>query len=328
MTYQLADATKYAIVVSSTDYENAWVTYRRGAAYPGGALYYYDGSWIYGTYDANFKIHLDDDEGSPVTYENYQGQTGYTSYQHKSAMTFTTTSAHKMDAISLRWTRWSKDLPSDELTIEIQATTDGKPNGTVLMTATIPFNDMPTSAPTWHYIELEAVAVYDYPLSPVLFPAQHKGTPLRKKCIHFEESMSDICLNMNNNTKVIREYLQLTYGDTTYPESSNLRDVLPSQQLVKLMNKDLTEEDFKAIINNFMTNISSMFTLINENNRLVKTWLDDYEPDEEGHDFTDVKMKPIILDKDLSKTINSLFEGITDNVTILNMNLEVLKERF
>ena len=41
-----------------------------------------------------------------------------------------------------------------------------------------------------------------------------------------------------------------------------------------------------------------MFTLINENNRLVKTWLDDYEPDEEGHDFTDVKMKPITIDVD------------------------------
>ena len=174
----------------------------------------------------------------------------------------------------------------------------------------------------------EITVTYDYPLSPILFPAQHKGTPLRKKCIHFEESVSDICLNMNNNTKVIRGYLKLTHGDTKYNESSNLRDVLPSQQLVKLMNKDLAEEDFKAIINNFITNVSSMFTLINENNVLVKTWLDDYKPDEEGHDFTDVKMKPIIIGKDLSKTMDALFEGMEDNVTILNMNLEVLKERF
>lgn len=178
-----------------------------------------------------------------------------------------------------------------------------------------------------------AAPVYDYPLAPIMFPAQHKGTSLREKCINFEESMSDVCLNMNNNVKVIREYLQLTYGDTTYPESSNLRDVLPSQQLVKLSNKDLKTEDFNAIINNFITNISSMFTLINENNTLVKTWLDDYEPNEEGHDFTDVKMKPIIIDKDidedkLSKIMDSLFEAIEDNVTILNMNLEVLKERF
>ena len=175
----------------------------------------------------------------------------------------------------------------------------------------------------------EIIVTYDYPLSPILFPAQSKGTPLRMKCKHFEESMSDICLNMNNNTKVIREYLQLTYGDTTYPESSNFRDVLPSQQLVKLSNKDLKTEDYNAIINNFITNMQSMFTLINNNNNtLVKTWLDDYEPDEEAHEFTDVKMKPIIIGEDLSKAMDDLFEGMEDNVLILNNNIEVMKERF
>jgi len=177
------------------------------------------------------------------------------------------------------------------------------------------------------------VAVYDYPIAPILFPAQPKGTPLRLKCRHFEESMSDMCLNVNHNVDVTREYLQLTYGDTTYPESSNLRYVLPSQQLVKLSNKDLTTEDFNAIINNFITNITSMFLLINENNNIIKQWLDDYEPNEEGHDFTDVVMKPITIDKDmdeeeLSKVMDSLFEAIEDNVIILNSNMELLKERF
>ena len=173
-----------------------------------------------------------------------------------------------------------------------------------------------------------APPAYDYPLAPVVFPAKLSMPTLREKCRNFEESMSDVCLVVNHNTVVTRRYLQETYGDTTYPESSNLRFVLPSQQLVKLLNKDLTTKDYNAIINNFVTNISSMFTLINENNTLVKTWLDDYMPDEEGHEFTDVKMRPIVIGEDLSKTMDALFEGIIDNVTILNMNLEVLKERF
>lgn len=175
-------------------------------------------------------------------------------------------------------------------------------------------------------------AAYDYPLAPVVFPTQLKKgiDTLKQKCVNFEESMSDVCLVFNHNVNVTREYLQLTYGDTTYPESSNLRYVLPSQQLVKLSNEEV---DYYAIINNFITNISSMFTLINENNMLVKTWLDDYMPDEEGHDFTDVKMLPIVIDKDmneeqLSKVMDSLFEAIEDNVITLNDNLEILKERF
>ena len=173
-----------------------------------------------------------------------------------------------------------------------------------------------------------AVTVYDYPLAPIVFPAQHKGTPLRMKCMHFEESMSDVCINVNHNVDVTKTYLQLVYGDTTYPESSNFRHVLPSQQLVKLCNKDLTDEDLKAIINNFITNVSGMFTLINENNRLVKGWLDDYAPTEDEHNFADVKMLPITIGKDLDKTMDELFECIEDNVITLNSNLELLKERF
>ena len=174
----------------------------------------------------------------------------------------------------------------------------------------------------------EVVEEYDYPLAPVVFPAKKRGTTLKMDCINFEESMSDVCLVVNHNTRVTREYLQTTYVGTTYSESSNLRFILPSQQLVKLSSKDLTAKDFDAIINNFISNILDMFILINQNNTLVKQWLDDYAPEEEGHDFTDVKMRPIIVGKDLSKTMDELFKGIIDNVTILNDNLEVLKERF
>ena len=172
------------------------------------------------------------------------------------------------------------------------------------------------------WIELQ---VYDYPVVPVLFPAHIKGSTLKQKCRHFEESMTDICLAVNHNTTITRRYLQETYGDTIHPESSNFRYILPSQQLVKLLKKDA---NYKEIINNFITNISSMFTFINDNNTLVKAWLDDYMPDEIGHEFTDVKMRPIIVGEDLSKTMNELFKGIEDNVTILNANLGVLIERF
>ena len=172
---------------------------------------------------------------------------------------------------------------------------------------------------------VDLAVVGDYPLAPVMFPAHARGSTLKQKCRHFEESMSDVCLVFNHNVNVTRRYLQETYGDTTYPEDSNLRYVLPSQQLVKLLKDGA---NYKEIINNFITNISSMFTLINDNNTLVKTWLDDYEPDEAGHEFTDVKMKPIIIGDDLSKAMDDLFEGIEDNITILNANLEVLKERF
>jgi hypothetical protein len=137
--------------------------------------------------------------------------------------------------------------------------------------------------------------------------------------------MSDICLVVNHNSVVTRRYLLETYGDTTYPESSNFKKILPSQQLIKLCGEDL---DYKAIINNFMTNIQGMFTLINDNNTLTKGWLHDYAPTEIDHEFTDVHMRPIVVGKDLEKTMDELFKGIEDNVTILNANLELLKERF
>lgn len=180
------------------------------------------------------------------------------------------------------------------------------------------------------WVELSFPCPTDFPLAPVVFPAQPNmdTDELRQKCRNFEESMSDICLVLNHNVDVTKRYLLEVYGDTIYPENSNLRYVLPSQQLVKLMNKGLEAKDFNAIINNFITNISSMFSLINENNRLVKAWLDDYEPDESGHDFIDVKMRLIIVGEDLSKAMDELFENIEDNVVILNSNLELLKERF
>lgn len=168
-------------------------------------------------------------------------------------------------------------------------------------------------------------AVYDYPLAPIMFPVKNRTTTLKHDCINFEESMSSICLVFNNNVKVTRLYLQEVYGDATHPESSNLREILPSQQLVKLHGKDL---DYNAIIHNFIKNISDMFILINENNSIVKQWLDDYEPNEEAHEFTDVVIKPIVVGNDLNKAMDDLFEGVMDNVTILNANLEVLKERF
>lgn len=177
------------------------------------------------------------------------------------------------------------------------------------------------------WVEFTLVCPRNYPLSPILFPARPRKEieSLKRDCINFEESMSDICLVFNNNNRVIKLYLQEIYGDAIHVESSNLRDILPSQQLIILHGKDL---DLKAIINNFIKNISDMFILINDSNTIIKQWLDDYEPDEAGHEFTDVKMKPIVISEDLSKAMDDLFEGIEDNVTILNANLEVLKERF
>ena len=177
------------------------------------------------------------------------------------------------------------------------------------------------------WVEFSVECPKDYPVVPVLFPAQlNKNIDgLKQKCRNFEESMSAICLAVNHNTTITRRYLQEIYGDTTYPESSNLRYILPSQQLIKILKKDA---DYKEIINNFITNISSMFTFINDNNTLVKAWLDDYMPDEIGHEFTDVKMKSVVIGDDLSKAMEDLFNGMEDNVTILNANLGVLIERF
>jgi len=173
--------------------------------------------------------------------------------------------------------------------------------------------------------EVSFTTLEDFPLYPIIFPCESKGKDLKKNCINFETSMSDICITLNHNSNVVREYLQAAYGGTDYDESSNLQEVMPSMQLVKLSNKP---EDLTAIINNFISNISDMFTTINQNNTIIKQWLDDYEPDEEAHEFTDVTLRPIVVGKDLNKAIDDLFEGVEDNVLILNNNIEVMKERF
>lgn len=135
------DATTYAIVVRSSNPSNAILTYKSSSGYGGGvSLYFKNDEWIVSSQDHNFQIY-----GGGDVYETWIIGTGQKAYGYDSAQTFLTTSEHIIDMISLKCARFSNDYPSDTLTISIEATTDGKPNGVVLATATIAYNDVPTS---------------------------------------------------------------------------------------------------------------------------------------------------------------------------------------
>jgi len=153
---------------------------------------------------------------------------------------------------------------------------------------------------------------------------------LKDKCILFERSMNEVCMIINHNTDVASNYLYDTYGGTLHGESDDFRHIKPSEQLGKLM---LEEVDFKEIINNFIKNMKENILIYNQNMEIFRTWLHDYDPDTEGHEYADLifDIDEIMGDKtdeELEAIIDKLFEKVKREVIPINNNIEMLIERF
>lgn len=156
---------------------------------------------------------------------------------------------------------------------------------------------------------------------------------LEQKCINFERSMNEVCMTINHNTYVTNLYLQDTYASDTYVECDDFRDIKPSEQLGKLELEKLENKDYIEIINNFIKNIKESFLLYNQNMEILRTWLHDYDPSTEGHEYTDLvfdidEMKGEKTKEELEEIIDKLFEKVKREIIPINNNIEMLIERF
>ena len=153
---------------------------------------------------------------------------------------------------------------------------------------------------------------------------------LKNKCINFERSMNEMCMTLNHNADVTGNYLYLTYGGTGY---AGFQHTKPSEQLGKLELEELEDKDYKDIINNFIKNVKENVMLINHNAELLRTWLHDYDPSTEGHEYADTifDMEEITGEKtaeELEEIFDTLMEKVKREVIPINCNIEMLIERF
>ena len=156
---------------------------------------------------------------------------------------------------------------------------------------------------------------------------------LKDKCILFERSMNEVCMTMNHNTDVTKSYLQLTYGGVEHSESDDFRHIKPSERLGKLMLEKLENKDYKEIINNFIRNIKESVLTYNQNMEILRTWLHDYDPSTEGHEYADLifdmdEIKDDKTDEELEIIVDKLIDKVKREVVPINNNIEMLIERF
>jgi len=156
---------------------------------------------------------------------------------------------------------------------------------------------------------------------------------LKDKCINFERSMNEMCMTLNHNADVTGNYLYLTYDGGLHGESNDFQHIKPSEQLGKLELEELENKDYKDIINNFIKNVKENVMTYNHNNELLRTWLHDYDPDTEGHEYIDIifdmeEIKDEKTSEELEKIFDTLMEKVKREIIPINNNIEMLIERF
>ena len=156
---------------------------------------------------------------------------------------------------------------------------------------------------------------------------------LKDKCINMERSMNEACMIINHNMYCTNLYLQEAYASDDYVESDDFKDIKPSEQLGKLTLDKLENKDYIEIINNFIRNIKESFLIYNQNMEILRTWLHDYDPSTEGHEYADLvfDMDEITGEKteeELEKIVDNLIDKVKREVIPINNNIEMLIERF
>ena len=153
---------------------------------------------------------------------------------------------------------------------------------------------------------------------------------LKDKCINFEQSINELSMTLNHNADVTENYLYLTYAGTDY---DGFQYIKPSEQLGKLTLEELEDKDYIDIINNFIKNTKENFVTINHNTELIRTWLNDYDPSTEGHEYIDLifdmeEIKGNKTSEELEEIIDKLIDKVKQEVIPINNNIEMLIERF
>ena len=200
------------------------------------------------------------------------------------------------------------------------------------------FPDLPP-LPPWYLPELPEWEIPDYP--PMSFVGdlylnrlytEKDVEELRQKCIIYEENYNSLCLVVNHNTTVIKNWLYENYNGEPMGESEKFFEIFPSQQLTALHSKSLELNDFKEIINRFINIDSSNARNLNHNFNLYTEWINDYNYDEDGYKAEHVSVEEkIITDNNptvnyLKNKVDRLSQEILGATIAIKHNFDLIKE--
>ena len=194
--------------------------------------------------------------------------------------------------------------------------------------------------PPWFLPELPPWEYPDYP--PMSFvgdfyykkPYTKKDIEeLRQKCINYEKNYADLCLTINHNTLLAKNFLQEVYNNGELAgESEMFAKVYPSQQLKPLYLDPSEPKDFKGIINRFVNNNISNSMGLNHNFGLFTEWLNDYNYTEDGYKASHLSpQEKTITDNDpsveyMKKKVDTLQKEVATTSRVITHNFNLIKE--
>ena len=149
---------------------------------------------------------------------------------------------------------------------------------------------------------------------------------LKDKCINFEVSMNEVCLIVNHNSSVTKDFARLHY------EAEILcYDIKPSEQLSRLTLNELDDEEYTDIINKFISNVKENVLLINQNIESFRNCLNDNDPSATINEHEDIifdmeEIKEGKTSEEMEKDIDALIDKVREVVKTLNINREILIE--
>jgi len=153
---------------------------------------------------------------------------------------------------------------------------------------------------------------------------------LRRKCRIFLDNSVEYALVLNHNMRVLQQFLNYMHEYSDVSEFNGFKDLIPTQHLNALAHKELDVSDFKAIINNFISNSVNNTMNVNNNFRLIRNGLSDYVySDDVGFIEGKVSTKPVVVnDPDvemLKKKVDALSREMASNYATTQHNLYIVR---
>lgn len=100
---------------------------------------------------------------------------------------------------------------------------------------------------------------------------------LREKCIAYTTDNTEYCLTLRHNVLVLRQFFNMMSDNITDREEFNtFKDTLPTQHLNDLYHRRLELNDFRAIINDFISNAINNINIVNHNFDIINAGFEDY----------------------------------------------------
>lgn len=153
---------------------------------------------------------------------------------------------------------------------------------------------------------------------------------LRRKCRIFLDNSVEYALVLNHNMRVLQQFLNYMHTYLGIDEFNGFKDLIPTQHLNALAHEELNINDFKAIINNFISNSVNNTMNVNNNFRLVRNGLTDYTYTEDTG-FIEEKVSTRIVKESnpdvemLKKRIDRLSIEMSQNYATTQHNLYVVR---